>query len=145
MELQERIADFVGRRTWAVVGASNDREKYGNRVYRVLRERGYQVYPVHPTIAEVEGDQAYSDVAALPPGVEVLDIVIPPPRVPRVLDAAKAAGITRVWLQPGAESDAVLAHAAALGLEVVAGGPCAMVSSRHWPDVNRPAEKWDEA
>jgi len=145
MELRERIADFVGRRTWAVVGASNDREKYGNRVYRVLRERGYQVYPVHPTIAEVEGDQAYPDVGALPAGVEVLDIVIPPPRVPRVLDAAKAAGITRIWLQPGAESDAVLAHAAALGLQVVAGGPCAMVSSRHWPDAGHPPEHWDEA
>ncbi len=62
MELRERIADFVGRRTWAVVGASNDHEKYGNRVYRVLRERGYHVYPVHPTITQVEGDQAYADV-----------------------------------------------------------------------------------
>lgn len=131
----ELVADFVGRRTWAVVGASNDREKYGNRVYRVLRERGYQVYPVHPTLETVEGDRAYANVGVLPAGVEVVNIVIPPPRVARVLDMALAAGISRVWLQPGAESDAVLAYAATLDLQIVAGGPCAMVSARRWPDA----------
>jgi uncharacterized protein len=130
---QTLIADWVGRRTWAVVGASDNRAKFGNRIYRVLRERGYVVYPVNPTMETVEGDRAYPDIGSLPQGVEVLDIVIPPPRVPPVLDQAKAAGITRIWLQPGAESPEVLAHAAALGLDVIAGGPCAMVESRHWP------------
>lgn len=133
MNTQERIADWVERRTWAVVGASDNRMKFGNRIYRVLRERGYTVYPVNPTLATVEGDPAYRDVAALPVGVEVLDIVIPPGRVPPVLEQAKAAGITRIWLQPGAESPAVIAHAASLGLEVIAGGPCAMVEARSWP------------
>ncbi|MDQ2785763.1 MAG: CoA-binding protein [Chloroflexota bacterium] len=133
MNTQARIADWVERRTWAVVGASDNRAKFGNRIYRVLRERGYTVYPVNPTLATVEGDPAYPDIAALPDGVEVLDIVIPPQRVPPVLDQAKAAGITRIWLQPGAESPAVIAHAAALGLDVIAGGPCAMVEARSWP------------
>ncbi len=133
MQTQARIADWVGRRTWAVVGASDNRAKFGNRIYRVLRERGYTVYPVNPTLPTVEGDTAYPDIAALPAGVEVLDIVIPPQRVPPVLDQAKAAGITRIWLQPGAESPDVIAHAAALGLDVIAGGPCAMVEARSWP------------
>ncbi len=130
METDALIADWIARRTWAVVGASNDRAKYGNRIYRVLRERGYRVYPVHPTVATVEGDRAYPDVASLPAGVEVMDIVIPPERVPAVLDGAKAAGIDRIWLQPGAESAGVLAYAASLGLTVISGGPCAMVESR---------------
>lgn len=134
MEMRELVADFVGRRTWAVVGASNDREKYGNRVFRVLRERGYHVYPVHVAEETVEGERAYKTVGDLPPGVEVVNVVIPPPRVPPVLEAAKAAGITRIWLQPGAESPEVLARAAALGLQVVAGGPCAMVNAKHWDD-----------
>ena len=141
MDTQARIADWVGRRTWAVVVASDNRAKFGNRIYRVLRERGYTVYPVNPTLATVEGDPAYPDIASLPVGVEVLDIVIPPQRVPPVLDQAKAAGITRIWLQPGAESPEVIAHAAALGLEVIAGGPCAIieveVEARSW---SRPAE-----
>lgn len=132
MNTQARIADWVERRTWAVVGASDNRAKFGNRMYRVLRERGYTVYPVNPTLATVEGDPAYPDIASLPEGVEVLDIVIPPGRVPPVLDQAKAAGITRIWLQPGAESPEVIAHAAALGLDVIAGGPCAMVEARSW-------------
>ena len=132
MEMHALVADFVGRRSWAVVGASNDREKYGNRVYRVLRERGYHVFPVHVSEETVEGDRAYTSVGDLPAGVEVVDIVIPPPRVPAVLEAAKAAGIMRIWLQPGAESPEVLARAAELGLQVVAGGPCAMVNARHW-------------
>ncbi len=134
MSTQALIADWVERRTWAVVGASDNRGKFGNRIYRVLRERGYTVYPVNPSMETVEGDRAYPDVGALPAGVEVLDIVIPPQRVPGVLDQAKAAGITRIWLQPGAESPEVLAHAASLGLEVIAGGPCAMVEARRWPE-----------
>lgn len=133
MGTRELIADWVERRTWAVVGASNHRGKFGNRIYRVLRERGYAVYPVNPGVTEVEGDRAYPDIASLPAGVEVLDIVIPPPCVPPVLDQAKAAGITRIWLQPGAESPEVLVHAAALGLTVIAGGPCAMVETHAWP------------
>lgn len=133
METRALIADWVGRRTWAVVGASDNRAKFGNRIYRVLRDRGYVVYPVNPAMATVEGDPAFPDVRSLPAGVEVLDIVIPPPRVPPVLDQAKEAGITRIWLQPGAESPDVLAHAAALGLDVIAGGPCAMVEARMWP------------
>ncbi len=134
MDSHALIADWVERRTWAVVGASDNRAKFGNRIYRVLRERGYIVYPVNPTQATVEGDPAYADIASLPPGVEVLDIVIPPLRVPPVLDQAKAAGISRIWLQPGAESPAVLAYAAALGLDVIAEGPCAMVESRVWSE-----------
>ncbi len=132
MEMRELVADFVGRRVWAVVGASNDREKYGNRVFRVLRERGYHVYPVHVVEEMVEGDRAYKTVRDLPPGVEVLNIVIPPLRVPDVLEAAKEAGITRIWLQPGAESPEVLARAEELGLQIVAGGPCAMVNAKRW-------------
>lgn len=132
MDTRALIEDFVGRRTWAVVGASQNRRKYGNIIYRTLRERGYTVYPVNLTERIVEGDTAYPDVTALPPGVEVLDIVIPPQRVPRVLDQAKAAGITRIWLQPGAESPDVIAHARSLGMEVIAGGPCALVETRRW-------------
>lgn len=131
MDTRATIADWVGRRTWAVVGASENRAKFGNIIYRTLRARGYTVYPVHPTLATVEGERAYPDVAALPAGVEVLDIVIPPARVPPVLDQAKAAGIERIWLQPGAESPQVLERAAALGLTVLAGGPCALVETRH--------------
>lgn len=135
MDTRAVIADWVGRRTWAVVGASANRAKFGNIIYRTLRERGYRVYPVNPTLETVEGDRAYPDIAALPEGVEVLDIVIPPQRVPPVLEQAKAAGITRIWLQPGAESPAVLAHAASLGLTVLAGGPCALVETRAWDDA----------
>ena len=123
-----------------MVGASDNRAKFGNRIYRVLRARGYTVYPVNPMMETVEGDRAYPDIGSLPGGVEVLDIVIPPPRVLPVLDQAKAAGITRIWLQPGAESPEVLAHAAALGLEVVAGGPCAMVEARSWTNNGRQSE-----
>ena len=134
MSTRQLIEDWINRRTWAVVGASENRAKYGNRIYRVLRAHGYHVYPVNPTLDSVEGDRAYPDVRALPDGVEVLDIVIPPGRVPPVLAHARDAGITRIWLQPGAESPEVLAHAASLGLTVIAGGPCAMVECRTWPD-----------
>ena len=72
IEKERRIADFVGRRVWAVVGASQDRRKFGNRIYRSLRDAGYTVYPVNPKGGELEGAKVYPELAALwmQPGAE---------------------------------------------------------------------------
>ncbi len=125
--VQHRIQSFLEAGPYAVVGASTDREKYGNKVLRCYQQHGREVFPVNPREAEVEGLPAYPGLAALPRLPRAVSIITPPAVSARVLEEAAALGIRHLWLQPGAESPAVLAAAEALGLEVIAGGPCLLV------------------
>ncbi len=114
------IEQFVHARSLAVAGASATRQRFGNTVYRELR-RCYRVLAVHPSAKSIEGDPAYSSLGSLPEAVEGVIVVVPPDRAEQVVVDAATAGIERVWLQPGAESSAVVAVAAEHGLGVVVG------------------------
>lgn len=121
------IADFLAAGPYAVAGASNDRTKYGNRVLRAYLAHGLTAHPVHPREKLVEQIPAYADLASLPERVRGLSIVTPPVVTERLVDEAAAAGITRIWMQPGAESAAAVRRAGELGLSVISGGPCVLV------------------
>ncbi len=130
-EQHQLISDFVNRRVWAVVGASQDRSKFGNRVYRSLRDAGYTVYPVNPKGGELEGAVVYPTLADLPQQPEVIDFVVPPPVTQQVVKEAHKLGLTRIWMQPGAESEAAIAYCVEHGMQVVHDA-CAMVWKRQW-------------
>jgi predicted CoA-binding protein len=130
-EKKALISDFVNRRVWAVVGASQDRSKYGNRVFRSLRDAGYSVYPVNPKGGEVEGSTAYPSLADLPERPEVIDLVVPPPVTELVVEEARELGLSRVWMQPGAESQAAIEYCHENCIQVVYDA-CAMVWKRQW-------------
>jgi predicted CoA-binding protein len=128
---QRLISNFVNRRVWAVVGASQDRSKFGNRVFLDLRDAGYTVYPVNPKGGELEGAKVYASLADLPETPEVIDLVVPPAVTEQVVKEARALGLTRIWMQPGAESNAAIAYCQEHGLQVVHDA-CAMVWKRRW-------------
>jgi predicted CoA-binding protein len=121
------IKDFLSAGPYAVAGASNDRSKYGNKVLRAYLAHHYKAYPVHPKEKVVEGIPAYADLASLPEKVRGLSIITPAVVTERLVEEAAKAGITRLWMQPGAESDAAIRRAGELGLSVIAGGPCVLV------------------
>jgi predicted CoA-binding protein len=131
VEKERLISDFVGRRVWAVVGASQDRRKFGNRIFRSLRDSGYTVYPVNPKGGELEGVDVYPSLAELPASTEVIDLVVPPPITEKVVEEAHALGFTRVWMQPGAESQTAIDYCHEHGIQVVYDA-CAMVHKRQW-------------
>jgi predicted CoA-binding protein len=131
MSEQRLITDFVNRRVWAVVGASRDRNKFGNRVFRDLRDAGYTVYPVNPKGGELDGAKVYPSLADLPQTPEVIDLVVPPAVTEQLVKEAHELSFTRVWMQPGAESEAAIAYCQEHGIEVVHGA-CAMVWKRRW-------------
>ena len=118
---RERLDEFVRGHCWAVVGASADRSKFGNITFRELKRRGKQVYPVNPKATEVEGEACYPSLAALPEPVERVLIVVPPKQGVNVVKEAAEAGISKVWFQPGAESDDALAYCEAHGIEAISG------------------------
>lgn len=129
--MRDYIKAAVDERVWAVVGASNNREKFGNRIFRDLRAAGYKVYPVNPNEEKVEGDRAYASVADLPEKPAVVDVVVPSWVGQKVARETAEAGIPYFWLQPGAESDELIANAEELGLKVIHNA-CAMVEKRRW-------------
>jgi predicted CoA-binding protein len=131
--LEQLIGDFTARRIWAVVGASNDPNKYGHRIFQTLRAAGYRVYPVNPKGGEIDGARVYPTLADLPERPEVVDIVVPPAVTEEVVRQVKALGLTRVWMQPGAESEAAIRYCQENGIQVVYNA-CAMHFRRNWEE-----------
>jgi predicted CoA-binding protein len=121
MVSKERLDKFVQAQCWAVVGASEDRSKFGNITFRELQRRGKRVYPVNPKATEVEGETCYPTLKALPETVERVLIVVPPKQGEKVVQEAEECGLLNVWFQPGAESDQALAYCEEHGMEAIAG------------------------
>jgi uncharacterized protein len=129
--MDEFVAHAVNERVWAVVGASNDRMKFGNRIYRDLRSAGYRVFPVNPNEETIEGDRAYARIQDLPGVPVVIDVVVPASVGFHVLKDAIEAGSSYFWLQPGAESPELIARARASDIKLIF-DRCAMVEKISW-------------
>lgn len=129
--LDDRIKSFMASGPYAVVGASSDREKYGNKVLRAYQQHGMEVYPINPRATEIEGLKAYATLADVPAKLRAISVITPPAITEQVVEAAAAAGVRMVWMQPGAESDEAIRKAEALGMEVIAGGPCFLVLAHY--------------
>ena len=106
-------------RTVAVIGASNAREKFGNKAVRAYLRQGWTVYPVNPNEREVEGLPAYPSITDIPGPVTRATLYLPPEVGLRVLDGIKAKGVTELYVNPGAESDDLMTRAEALGLDPI--------------------------
>ena len=106
-------------KTVAVIGASNDRAKFGNKAVRAFRQQGYVVYPVNLKETEIEGLSAYRSVRDVPVRPQLATVYLPPPVLLKLLPDIAARGCDELWLNPGTESDEVLAEAERLGLNVI--------------------------
>lgn len=104
------------RQTVAVVGASADRSKYGNRAVRAYVAEGWDVYPVHPSAAQIEGLQAYPSVLDVPVALDRVTVYLQPEITWNVLPDIARKGVRELYLNPGSESSAVIARAQDLGL-----------------------------
>jgi predicted CoA-binding protein len=123
------ITRFLAADRFAVVGASTDRAKYGNKVLRCYQQHAMSpLYAVNPHATLVEGLTAHPDLAALPELPRSVSIITPPPVTEGIVEDAVRLGIARLWLQPGAESRRALALAAENGIDCIAGGPCLLVA-----------------
>lgn len=103
----------------AIIGASNHRRKYGNKAVRAFVQRGYRVYPVHPHETTIEGLPAYASIGAVPERPDLISVYVPPQVLIKLLPEIAAKGCDELWLNPGTESEEVLAEAARLQLNVV--------------------------
>jgi uncharacterized protein len=103
----------------AVIGASSDRQKFGNRAVRAFLKQGYTVVPINPHENEIEGLRAYKSVLDFPGAIEMASFYVPPEIGERVMDEIAKKGIPEIWLNPGSESDRLIRHAKALHLDPI--------------------------
>jgi len=103
----------------AVIGASTDRRKFGNRAVRAFVRQGYDVVPINPHETNIEGLTTYRSVLDVPGPIDMATVYVPPETGLTLIGEIARKGIREVWLNPGAESPALVAAALALGLTPV--------------------------
>ena len=117
--MQDLIKEFMAQKRFAIVGATDNTEKYGNQIFKNLKGRGYEVYPVNPRLKELEGVRSYASLDDIPVKVDVVDFVVPPEVTELTLKECKRLGLNRIWLQPGSESEAAIVYCHKNNLKVV--------------------------
>jgi predicted CoA-binding protein len=111
--------------TVAVIGASNDRTKFGNKAVRAYVRQGWTVYPVNPREATVEGLATVASIDAIDAPIDRAALYVPPAVGVTLLAAIARKGVKELFVNPGAESDELLAEAERLTLPVIQA--CAIV------------------
>jgi uncharacterized protein len=115
------VAEFVEGKRVALVGVSRSGKKFGNTILTELKDRGYQVWIVHPQAQEIGGERCYPSLAAVKGEVDRVIICVPPQQAAQALREAVEAGLTKIWLQQGAGSADVAAEAKRLGVTPITG------------------------
>jgi predicted CoA-binding protein len=114
------VENITSLKKLGIAGVSRNSRKFGNTIYREMKKKGYDVYPINPHADEIEGDACYRDVASLPE-VEGIIVNTPKDQSLKVLSDAKEKGIKNVWLQQGAHSEEAVKFCKENGMNYVAG------------------------
>lgn len=127
--MEELIRQCVQQPIWAIVGYSENRRKFGHLVLHDLKKAGYVVFPVNRRGGEMDGMKVYPSVKELPLAPGVVNIVVPPAQTMMVVRECREAGLERVWMQPGAESEEAIEYCRENGILVVYHA-CAMIEKQ---------------
>lgn len=117
--MNQAAKDFIQERRVALVGVSRNPQKFGQGVMRELKARGYEVFPVHPTVEEFDGIKCYPSLEALKGKVDAVWVGVKPEKGAEVLRAAAGIGVKKVWIQQGGESAELESLGKELGLNLV--------------------------
>ncbi len=118
---------FFESKAFAVIGASNNRSKFGNKVLRCYQQHHLTVYPVHPVAKDVEGLECFKQLQDLPNTVKSISIITPPSVTEEIVKQAINQKIKNIWMQPGAESQLAIDLCHQNNINVIANGPCILV------------------
>ena len=109
----------MSKKTVAVIGASSNRSKFGNRALRAFERQGFTVLAINPNESEVEGHKTYPSVLDVPGPIDMATVYVPPDVGVGVMEQLAQKGVPEVWLNPGADDDEVVARARELGLKTI--------------------------
>lgn len=108
-------------KSFAVVGVSRNKDKFGNAIYRDMKANGYKMLAVNPKLDMVEGDRCFAGLGALPEVPQGVILCINPSETVAVIEEAARLGIKYIWIQQGANSPEGEAKCKELGLNLVSG------------------------
>lgn len=112
---------MLDKKIWAVAGVTDNKERFGYKIWKILKEHGYTAYGVNPRMEELEGEKIYASVKDIEEDIDVLDMVVGPNIAMKTLEEAKEAGIKYIFFQPGSYNDEVIEKTKELGLEYLDG------------------------
>ena len=118
--------DFIAQKTLGIIGVSRGGKKFGNMVFKELTSKGYELYPIHPDAEMLEGVPAYKDLSSVPKPVGGVIVIVPPAQTELVVRQAAQAGIKRIWMQQGSESETAIKYCRENGMSEVH-GECIMM------------------
>jgi uncharacterized protein len=114
------ITDILhNNRIFAVVGVSQNKDKYGYEVFETLQKKGYIVYPVNPKYEQIDGKPCFSGIENLPEKPDVVVTVVPPPVTEQVVEKSIHLGVPTIWMPPGSWSEQAVAQSESNGMQVV--------------------------
>lgn len=119
--MRQLVDKALAGKVWAVVGATDNTQKFGYKIYRRLKDGGYQTYPLNPFHTEICGDCCYDSPQALPEVPDCVNMVVGPEKGRAMLQPLYDKGVRLLWFQPGAYDGRLLDEAAAMGFEVISG------------------------
>lgn len=111
--------DTLKMKNWAVVGATDKKEKYGYKIVNTLNENDYNVFPINPSLDEIDGIKVYKNLSEIEEDIEVVDMVVNPQIGKLVIKEINKLGIKNVWLQPGTRSDEIREYARENNINIV--------------------------
>lgn len=127
MTIQEQIDQFLASPAFGVVGASTNRQKYGNKILRCYLQNGRKAIPVNPNEPEIEGIPCAATISNLPADAVSISMITPPAVTLKLVPLAIEKGIKNIWMQPGAEHPDAVALCRESGINVIADGSCLLV------------------
>jgi uncharacterized protein len=123
------VQELLKLKNWAVVGATENTSKYGYKVFKKLKRKGFNVYPVNPNFDEVNGIKCYHSISDITDSIDVISLIVNPKIGIDVIDQANEKGIKNVWCQPGADSEELVEKAKAYGMNIIV-NECVLVELR---------------
>lgn len=140
MNSRKVVEDFIAQKKIAVVGVSRKKTKFGNAIYKELKQKGYNVFAINPHLNEFEGDICYPDLLSLPEKVDAVVINVPPLQTEKIVREVKVAGIKKVWLQQGSQSEDAIKFCEENGIDCVS-NECILMFAQPSAFIHR-AHKW---
>jgi predicted CoA-binding protein len=140
MSSKKMVDEFLDQKKIAIVGVSRKRSKFGNIIYRELKKKGFQVFPINPNANIVEDSICYPDLNSLPEKIDAVIINVPSIQTEKVVREVKEAGIKKVWLQQGSQSDEAEKFCEENGIECIS-NECILMFAEPAGIIHR-AHRW---
>ena len=114
-----RMEEFLKLRSFAIIGVSARKNKFGNIIFKQMLKRGFNIYPIHRISMLIDSQPCYPNIASLPERPEGIILVIPPAETEKMVKELAAEGIKNLWIQQGAESPQALKYCSEHGMNVI--------------------------